>query len=99
MTAGWGHLLDVDRDLQEAGDAPRWRHDGSSEPTGQPAEGIGTLHLEPAFDEASLRALTAKGHHVVRSTRGFGGYQAIERSGGVYRGASECRKDGCALGY
>jgi gamma-glutamyltranspeptidase/glutathione hydrolase len=93
------HLLAFDRDLQEAGDASRWRHDGSSEPTGEAADGIGTVHLEPAFDETVQRALAAKGHRVVRSTRGFGGYQAIERAGGVYRGASECRKDGCALGY
>lgn len=93
------HLLDQGRDLQQAGDAPRWRHDGSSEPTGQPADGIGTVHLELGFDPAIERALADKGHRVVRSTKGFGGYQAIALEDGVYRGASECRKDGCALGY
>ncbi len=93
------HLLDFDRDIQEAGDAPRWRHDGSSEPTGEPADGIGTLHLEPGFAEEVERGLVARGHRVVRSTGGFGGYQAIQNVDGIYGGASESRKDGCALGY
>lgn len=93
------HLLDFGLDLQQAGDAPRWRHEGSSEPTGEGADGIGRVHLEPGFSEEVERGLVAKGHRVVRSTSGFGGYQAIQNVDGIYGGASECRKDGCALGY
>ena len=35
------NMIDFGMDVQEAGDAPRFRHFGSSEPTGQPADGGG----------------------------------------------------------
>ena len=40
------NMIDFGMDVQEAGDAPRFRHLGSSEPTGKPAEGGGTVALE-----------------------------------------------------
>ena len=39
-------MIDFGMDVQEAGDAPRFCHFGSSEPTGQPAKGGGTVALE-----------------------------------------------------
>ena len=49
------NMIDFGMDVQEAGDAPRFRHFGSSEPTGQPAEGggigrpgVGHLRRSPA---------------------------------------------------
>ena len=51
------NLLDFGMGLQAAGDAPRVRHEGSTEPTGQPPlAGGGTVHLEPGFDTAAIEA-------------------------------------------
>ncbi|MCB9650511.1 MAG: gamma-glutamyltransferase family protein [Deltaproteobacteria bacterium] len=95
------NLIDFDLGLQEAGDAARWRHEGSSEPTGQPADGVGTLLLESGIRAAARAGLEQRGHRLAPGDGGFGGYQAIRRdpATGVYEGASEMRKDGCAMGY
>lgn len=97
------NLIDFGMGLQEAGDAPRIYHTGSSEPTGEPrAEGGGMVNLEPGFPEESVRDLVRMGHRVGRTSPGaFGGYQAIRVQEGprVYFGASESRKDGQAGGY
>ena len=94
-------LVDYGLGLQEAGDSPRWRHEGSSEPTGQAADGIGALHLETGVPAATRQALAAMGWRIAPDLRGsaFGGYQAIQRGAGVYAAASEMRKDGAALAY
>ena len=98
------NLLDFGMGLQAAGDAPRVRHEGSTEPTGAPplAHG-GTVYLEPGFDDDAVEGLRARGHHVepLASGAAFGGYQAIRRdlARGVYSGASESRKDGHAAGH
>jgi gamma-glutamyltranspeptidase/glutathione hydrolase len=94
------NLLDFGMNLQEAGDAPRWHHGGSSEPTGERAEGGGTLALESGYAPEVARELALRGH-VLRAPRGetFGGYQAIARRGAVWVGASESRKDGQAAGW
>jgi gamma-glutamyltranspeptidase/glutathione hydrolase len=98
----FSNLVDFGMNLQEAGDAPRVRHDGSSEPTG----GItmhdgGVVHLEAGFDAAAHEGLRARGHRIEPRSGGFGGYQAILRDlgAGVYCGASESRKDGHAAGF
>jgi gamma-glutamyltranspeptidase/glutathione hydrolase len=97
------NLIDFGMGLQEAGDAPRIYHTGSSEPTGEPmAAGGGTVNLEPGFPEESVRDLVRMGHRIGRTTPGsFGGYQAIrvDVTNRVYFGASESRKDGQAGGY
>jgi gamma-glutamyltranspeptidase/glutathione hydrolase len=87
--------------LQEAGDAGRIRHSGSSQPTGSSMREGGQVHLESGFSEAVRAALAAKGHSLGSSKGGFGGYQAIlwDERQGVYYGASEVRKDGQAAGY
>ncbi|MBL0927568.1 MAG: gamma-glutamyltransferase [Phycisphaerales bacterium] len=98
------NLIDFGMTLQQAGDAPRIHHDGSTEPQGavRPMTDGGVLNLEPGFPEATLRELAARGHTIrPASTPTFGGYQAILRdpATGAYTGASESRKDGHAAGY
>jgi gamma-glutamyltranspeptidase/glutathione hydrolase len=94
-------MIDFGMDVQEAGDAPRFCHDGSSEPTGKPADGGGTVSLESGVSAEVCRQLEAKGHRLVKSNGGFGGYQAIriDLERGVLIGGSDPRKDGCAMGY
>jgi len=95
------NLVDFGMNLQEAGDAPRARHDGSSEPTGERMTDGGEVVLELGFSPEVIKALQAWGHKVTVANDGdFGGYQAILRNDkGVYFGASEARKDGAAQGY
>ena len=95
------NLIDFGMDIQTAGDAPRVRHDGSSDPTGGRMSGGGVVYLESGFPAEARQALAALGHRVETGGDGFGGYQAILRDGanGVYFGASESRKDGHAAGY
>ena len=95
------NLVDFDMNLQEAGDAPRIRHSGSSQPTGEQMTDGGNLHLESGIDYEVIRALMRKGHKVSFDLGSYGGYQAImfDAEKGVYYGASESRKDGQAAGY
>jgi len=95
------NLVDFGMNLQEASDAPRIQHEGSSEPTGERMTDGGMVYLESGFDYQEVRKLLAKGHRVGFSLDGYGGYQAImfDEKNGVYVGASESRKDGQAAGY
>ncbi|MFA7520921.1 gamma-glutamyltransferase family protein, partial [Shewanella sp.] len=95
------NLIDFKMNLQEAGDAPRILHMGSTEPTGEVMKDGGYVSLESGFPVETRRELIKKGH-VLRDGLGeFGGYQAIgfNAETGVYRAASESRKDGHAAGY
>lgn len=97
------NLVDFGMTLQEAGDAPRVQHDGSTDPVGS-AKAMtdgGVVQLESGFPYETVRALMDKGHHVEWALGPYGGYQAIKRDPdtGVYYGASESRKDGQAAGY
>jgi gamma-glutamyltranspeptidase / glutathione hydrolase len=97
------NIVDFGLNVQAAGDAPRVRHEGSTEPTGgaRLTDG-GTVLLEPGFAPDALEGLRERGHRVEveRARAAFGGYQAILRDvRGVYCGASESRKDGHAAGY
>ena len=95
------NLVDFGMNVQEAGDAPRMRHRGSSQPTGSQMRNGGTLLLESGFDYESVRELKKKGHTISFAVGAFGGYQAImvDLANRVYFGASESRKDGQAAGY
>lgn len=95
------NLLDHGMNLQEAGDAARWQHLGSSEPTGERMTDGGYVELETGYSWEVARALQQMGHDVRLGNGGFGGYQAILRDPetGVYRGASEARNDGQAGGF
>ena len=97
------NMVDFGMNLQEAGDAPRIHHDGSTEPTGQALQMTdgGVIELETGYPYETVRALMNAGHTVKFANGPFGGYQAIARdhAQGVYIGASESRKDGQAAGY
>ncbi|WP_422859930.1 gamma-glutamyltransferase [Flagellimonas sp. S174] len=95
------NVIDFGMNLQEAGDAPRMRHRGSSQPTGSKMTNGGTLFLESGFETETLRELRKKGHRIGFGVGMFGGYQAIgvDLENKVYSGASESRKDGQAAGY
>ena len=95
--------IDFGLNVQEAGDASRWQHDGDNEPTGEKMETGGFVTLESGIPYETARELIELGHDVRTDVGGFGGYQAIkvEMHDGqrVYVGASESRKDGMAAGY
>ena len=97
------NLIDYGMNLQEAGDAARFHHDGGREPTGVDGDPLGVLQLEPGVPEETRKKLEAMGHKVEIVDNGivFGGYQAILRdhANGVYVGATEMRKDGTVAGY
>ena len=95
------NLIDFGMGLQEAGDAARWQHNDSSEPTGERMTNGGYVEVESTIPWESVRGLMSKGHNVRIGLGGFGGYQAImfDQAHGVYIGASESRKDGQAAGY
>jgi len=96
------NLVDLGMNLQEAGDAPRFYHTEDSEPTGTVMTNGGVLSLESGVGQDVRQALIRRGHKLVEANGiVFGGYQAIWRDPktGVYFGATESRKDGCAAGY
>ena len=95
------NIVDFDMNLQEAGDAPRIRHQSDQQPTGGNMTNGGELALESGFDYKQVRELMKKGHKIIYDLGSFGGYQAImiDYINKVYYGASESRKDGNAIGY
>jgi len=95
------NLIDFKMNLQEAGDAPRIYHTGSSEPTGEQMTEGGILHLESGFRTEVIQKLMTMGHTIQWDLGGYGGYQAImwDDKNKVWYGASESRKDGQAAGY
>jgi gamma-glutamyltranspeptidase/glutathione hydrolase len=95
------NLIDYGMNLQEAGDTARFMHDGGRQPTGVHEDPVGTLFVEPGVPDATRRRLQDMGHKVEVVDDGvmFGGYQAIQRQGDVYIGATEMRKDGTVAAY
>jgi gamma-glutamyltranspeptidase/glutathione hydrolase len=95
------NMIDFGMNLQEAGDAPRIRHTGSSQPTDEVMADGGTVYLESGISVSVRAQLRELGHTVATERTDYGGYQAIRRhhDQGVYYGASEARKDGQAAGY
>ncbi len=95
------NMIDFGMNVQEAGDAARWRHYGDATPTGLPSQGIGTVEMETGFDPAVKAELAKRGYKIVPGTGAFGGYEAIQWDPvqHVYWGASEMRKDGEVIGY
>jgi len=94
--------IDFGMNVQEAGDAARFVHSGSSEPSGGVMRDGGSVELEAGVPAEVVEALRARGHRVEYGGRPFvGGYQAVQRDPetGVYHGASEMRFDGSAIGY
>ncbi len=95
------NMIDFGMNTQEAGDAPRWYHTGSSSPTGERMRDGGTVGLESGVSGAVRRELARMGHRIQHFVGPYGGYQAIryDAANDVYHAASESRKDGHAAGY
>jgi len=95
------NMIDFGMNLQEAGDAPRILHSGSSQPTGETMIDGGEVSLESGFDYETIRNLMGRGHKIQFARGPFGGYQGIryDPENDVFYGASESRKDGQAAGY
>lgn len=95
------NIIDFGMNTQEAGDAPRFQHEGSSEPEGGVMTDGGVVYLESGITPEVIRALLSRGHKISALRGGFGGYQGIliDYKNGVLYGASESRSDGCAIGY
>jgi gamma-glutamyltranspeptidase/glutathione hydrolase len=95
------NIIDFGMGIQEAGDAPRILHEGSSEPTGEKMISGGEVCLETGFDYEVIRELVKMGHKIRFDVGNYGGYQAImfDYENKVYYGASESRKDGQAAGF
>lgn len=83
------NILDRGLDLQEAMDQPRsFAIDGK-------------LQVENNFSSTVCEKLQKKGHELEFVEKPLGGSQAvwIDHTNGVLIGASDPRKDGCAIGY
>jgi len=95
------NIIDFGMNVQEAGDAPRFRHGGSSQPDGGVMTNGGVVYLESRIPARVIRDLISKGHRIAKTRGSFGGYQGIyiDHRRHVLLGASESRKDGCAIGY
>ena len=98
------NVIDFGMNIQAAGDALRWDHSGSTNPTDNLSDLLedgGVVHLESSIDYEVVRGLRARGHTVQIGDSFFGRYQGILRDHekGVYFGASESRVDGQAAGY
>ena len=83
------NLIDFGMNVQEAGEAPRFRHSGNG------------LALESAFTADARNGLTARGHHVTGGTGAWGGFQGIliDPKTRVLMAGSDPRKDGMAAGW
>eukprot|EP00940_MAST-03C_sp_MAST-3C-sp2_P003537 g3537.t1 len=94
------NIIDFGMNPQEAGDAARFTHSGSSQPTGQIMSDGGSVQLEAGVCPAVREELARRGHHLTRGPNG-GGYQSItyDAEQNSYIGATEMRKDGIAAGY
>jgi gamma-glutamyltranspeptidase/glutathione hydrolase len=95
------NIVDFGLGLQEAGDAARWQHEGSTDYNLPTMTTGGWVNLESGIPWATVAELKRRGHDIRADLGGYGGYQAIlwDATNKVYHGASESRKDGCAAGY
>ncbi len=99
------NLIDLGDDVARCAVRPRLRHAGGAQPNGLVEAGVGTVFVEPEMPAQIAEGLRARGHHVVEITDPIGnfvgGYQGIlcDPVAGLYRGGSEPRFDGCAMGF
>jgi gamma-glutamyltranspeptidase/glutathione hydrolase len=95
------NLIDFGLGVQEAGDAARWQHEGSTDYDAPKMAAGGWVNLESGIPWSTVAELKRRGHDIRADLGGYGGYQAIrwDATNRVYHGASESRKDGCAVGY
>jgi gamma-glutamyltranspeptidase/glutathione hydrolase len=83
------NLIEFGMNVQEAGEAPRFRHSSNG------------LALESAISPEARFGLDGRGHRLITSIGAFGGFQGvlIDPRSGVLMGGSDPRKDGLAIGY
>jgi gamma-glutamyltranspeptidase/glutathione hydrolase len=83
------NLMEFGMNVQEAGEAPRFRHFS------------GGLALESAISPEARTGLEARGHRLITRTGAYGGFQGIliDPKTGVMMGGSDPRKDGLAIGW
>jgi gamma-glutamyltranspeptidase/glutathione hydrolase len=83
------NLIDFGMNIQEAGEAPRFRHSAAG------------LALETAISPEARFGLSLRGHKIITTVNAFGGFQGIlfDQAHGVMMGGSDPRKDGLAIGY
>ena len=83
------NLIDFGMNIQEAGEAPRFRHSGTG------------LALESAFSADARAGLTSRGHKLITSSGVWGGFQGIliDPKTRVLMAGSDPRKDGMAAGW
>ena len=95
------NIIDFNMSPQQAGDQSRVEHYESSTPTGKKMVDGGSVAFERFISESVKRKLAEMGHKIVPARKAFGGYQGIWRKENPrrYFGASDARKDGCAIGY
>jgi gamma-glutamyltranspeptidase/glutathione hydrolase len=95
------NMVDFGLGVQEAGDAARWQHEGSTDYNLPRMTTGGWVNLESGIPWSTVAELKRRGHDIRSDLGGYGGYQAIlwDSTNKVYHGASESRKDGCAIGY
>lgn len=95
------NIIDFGFSPQQAGEQPRIQHSESSTPTGRKMVDGGFVDFERHFPEETKLRLSYMGHKIRSGEGAFGGYQGIWRKSNPrrYFGASDPRKDGCAIGY
>jgi gamma-glutamyltranspeptidase/glutathione hydrolase len=83
------NLIDFGMNIQEAGDAARFRHTGTN------------VGLESGYSPDARYGLTLRRHRLVSLVDSFGGFQGIliDPASGVLMGGSDPRKDGLAIGF
>jgi gamma-glutamyltranspeptidase/glutathione hydrolase len=83
------NLIDFGMNIQEAGEAPRFRHSATG------------LALESAFSADARAGLTSRGHKVIDGKGVWGGFQGIliDPKTRVLMAGSDPRKDGMAAGW
>jgi gamma-glutamyltranspeptidase/glutathione hydrolase len=83
------NLIEFGMNVQEAGEAPRFRHSGTG------------LMIESAISPEARFGLNERGHRLISSIGSFGGFQGIliDPTTGVMMGGSDPRKDGLAIGW
>lgn len=83
------NLVDFGMNIQDAGEAPRFRHSASG------------VALESAFSQDARAGLTTRGHKPITTPGVFGGFQGImiDPKTRVIMAGSDPRKDGMAAGW
>ena len=98
------NLVDYGMTVQEAVEAPRWKHVGDGTESTVPHTAEDRLLMESRFDAAAMRQLRGMGHpvHELDAWDGVTGREMalyIDAETGALHGAADPRYDGYAIGY